>query len=577
VVSAFAGFPVVLVLAWLFELTPQGVKKTLPLDLVDETEKRGLALPHVALLVVTAVTAGGIGWWAVRSSLSQGAAALNNGSDRAVPIAAVEEDPPPVRSLAVLPLDDFSEEEGGAYFTAGMHEELISQLGQLGTARVLSRTSVVQFDRTGKTMPQIASELGVEGVVEGSVFRSGDRVRITVQLIYGPEDRHLWANSYDGTLEDAITLQREVAQEIAKEIRAELLMDEEAAATPKKVVANPRAQESYLKGRFEQAKATPEALESAVMYYQEAVQADSTFAPAFAGLAASRFLLDLQRSDSATPAVRMETDVVDPLERALTLDQNSPEARAVLLTLHEAMGSMPDISMPGGITVTVDSVVVPVGAELSLSATEFGRQLQRVVVDRGPRGSSEGSAWRRLTGARRLQAAGDYARAEAVLRDLTETAPQLQEVWDALEYLKAQQGDFDGAMEMRMERMKHLDAESQAMSESEVEASMTELQTQIEEEGSRAFWAWKVADLEEKRAQGHQVSPVQEARARVGLADLDGAVRLLQEGLEKRDRNLLSLWTDPAWDPLRTDPRFREILKNLRETGREPGPSRHHP
>jgi TolB-like protein len=568
VVSAFVGFPVVLVLGWLFELTPQGVRKTLPIDRPGTagTANPRLPLPQLTLLVVTVVTAGGVGWWAIRDSLSEEAAALTGGNNLAVPIGAVEDETPPVRSLAVLPLDDFSEEEGGQYFTAGMHEELISQLGQLGTVRVLSRTSVVQFDRTGKTMPEIASELGVEGVVEGSVFRTGDRVRITVQLIYGPEDRHLWANSYDGTMEDAITLQRDVAQEIAKEIRAELLVDEETVPAPPRVAANPGAQDSYLRGRYEQAKATPEALESAEWHYQEAVRQDSTFAPAFAGLAASRFLLGLNRADSSPPVSAEEMEVVGPLERALQLDENSPEAGAVLLTLHEALGSLPEMSLPEGIMVTVDSVVMPVGAEFSLAATDFGRQLQRIAVARGPKGPSEGEALRRLTGARRLQAAGDYARAEEVLKELVETSPELHQVWDALEYLKAQQGDFEGAVEIRKERLTHLEVDTEA------EASLVQLENQMKEGETRAFWTWRVEDMGERRALGQKVSPVEEARALVALEELDGAIVLLQEGLEKGDRNLLSLWTDPAWDPLRQDPRFRELLTKLRRKGGKPGP-----
>lgn len=566
VISAFVGFPVVAVLAWVFELTPEGVRKTLPSE--DEIDRAGpgffsIPLHHIALLVVTVASAGGVGWWAVRDSFSSEASAQGGAQNLAVPVSAVGEEVPQIRSLAVLPLDDFSEEEGGQYFTAGMHEELVSQLSQLGTVRVLSRTSVVQFDRTGKSMPEIASELGVEAVVEGSVFRAGDQVRITVQLIYGPEDRHLWAGSYDGTMEDAIALQREVAQAIAKEIRAELGPDEEPEKALTRVAANPKAQESYLKGRYEQAKATPEALESAIAHYEEAVSEDSTFAPAYAGLAASRLLLGLDGGDSIHASFVDEMGVTRPLERALILDDESPEARAVVLTLQGALGSLPDLALPEGFEIMADSAV-SFESELSVSATEFGRQLQRYVVKKAPRMTGPGAVVRRLGGARRLQAAGDLESAEEVLREVAVAAPDLAEVWDALEYLKTQQGDFEGALEVRRERIET------AVGDIEPVEAIPDLVARVKEEGARAYWSWKLEEMELKAAEGKQVSPVEMARACVGLEDYEGAISYLQEGLKTKDRNIISLWGDPAWDPLRTDPRFRSILADLRRAGAHP-------
>jgi TolB-like protein len=562
-VAAFVGFPVALVLAWVFELTPLGVKRTQRLEGQGPATASGLSLPYFALLLVTVASAGGVGWWAVRDSVSQGSAVAPESDGLLLPAGLDNEATPPVRSLAVLPLDDFSEGEGGAYFTAGMHEELVSQLSQLGTVRVLSRTSVVQFDRTGKTMPEIADELGVEGVVEGSVFRADDRVRITVQLIYGPQDRHLWANSYDGTLEDAIALQREVAQAIAKEIKAELGTEDAFEPTPR-VVANSRAQDAYLKGRFEQAKATPDALESAIAHYQEAVRADSTFAPAFAGLAASRFLLSLSPGDSGPAMSPEEMGVAAPLERAFLLDRESPEATAVMLTLQSALGSIGEISLPEGVVIGVDSTI-SIDSELSVSATEFGRQLQRIVVEKSPRVSHRGGLTGRLSSARRLQVAGDYARAEEALRELVAAAPEVHEAWDALEYLMAQKGDFEGALEVRKQR-------PGASAEVPEEAvALVEVEARMKEEGSRAYWSWKLAELNERTANGDKVSPVEKARACVGLGDFETAIAYLHEGLEGKDRTILSLWSDPAWDPLRTDPRFREILTRLRRVGARPG------
>ncbi|MGW8268189.1 MAG: hypothetical protein ACWGSQ_17620, partial [Longimicrobiales bacterium] len=286
VVSCFLGFPVALCLAWIFDITSGGIRKTLGVTHVPGGRfGSGAALPRVALLAVTFSTVGGVGWWTVQDAIGADLQTGTSGEAGPIQLAGMAETPAPVRSLAVLPLDDFSEEEGGEYFTAGLHEEIVSQLSQTGTTRVLSRTSVVQYDRSGKTMPTIASDLGVEAVVEGSVFRSGDRVRITVQLIHGPTDTHLWANSYEGTMDDAIALQREVAQAIATEIQSEISGSAAEPAAPTKVARSVPVPEEYRKARHDQVLGTPEALASAVEHYQKALEEDSSFTPAEVGLA----------------------------------------------------------------------------------------------------------------------------------------------------------------------------------------------------------------------------------------------------------------------------------------------------
>jgi tetratricopeptide (TPR) repeat protein len=200
-----------------------------------------------------------------------------------------------------------------------------------------------------------------------------------------------------------------------------------------------------------------------------------------------------------------------------------------------------------------------------VSATEFGRQLQRYVVKKAPRMSEPGAVVRRLGGARRLQAAGDLESAEEVLREVAVVAPDLAEVWDALEYLKTQQGDFQGALEVRKERI------ATGISDTERVEADSGLMARVKEEGARAYWSWRLEEMKLRAAEGKRVSPVEMARACVGLDDYEGAISYLQEGLKAKDRNIISLWGDPAWDPLRTDPRFRSILSELRHAGARPG------
>jgi TolB-like protein len=152
----------------------------------------------------------------------------------------------PIRSLAVLPLENLSNDTSEDYFADGMTEELITQLGQIRSLRVISRTSVMTYKSDRKSLTEIARELRVEAVVEGSVLRSGDQVRINAQLIAVPADRHMWAQSYAGDLRDTLALQSRVASAIAEQIRATLDPRERVVLAKSKVV-NPEAYEAYLK------------------------------------------------------------------------------------------------------------------------------------------------------------------------------------------------------------------------------------------------------------------------------------------------------------------------------------------
>ncbi len=219
VVLSFLGFPPVLCLAWVFDLTPRGIRRTEGSEEGTSAAFPTAALPRLALLAVTLATVGGLGWWTVEDTLQTEIPSRDPAGGEPLLAAASGEDTPVVTSLAVLPLDDLGQEEAKGDFAAGFHESLIAELSRIQGVRVVSRTSAVSFDRTGKAMPAIARELGVEGVLEGSVFRDGDRIRITVQLIHGPQDSHLWAESYEGTMDDPIALQREVAEAVARELR----------------------------------------------------------------------------------------------------------------------------------------------------------------------------------------------------------------------------------------------------------------------------------------------------------------------------------------------------------------------
>ncbi len=235
---------------------------------------------------------------------------------------------PVVRSLAVLPLESLSNDASQDYFADGMTDELITDLGQIRALRVISRTSVMVYKRARKPVAQIARELNVDAVVEGTVLRSGDRVRITAQLIDAAADRHLWSQSYEGELRDTLALQSKVAGAIADQIRINLNPQEQVALRHVKVV-DPEAYESYLKGRFFWNKRTGAGLKVALAYFTQAIEEDPSYAPAHSGLADTYALLADWEYGVMTPKEALPKAKAAALE-ALELDGTLGEAHTSL-------------------------------------------------------------------------------------------------------------------------------------------------------------------------------------------------------------------------------------------------------
>jgi TolB-like protein/DNA-binding winged helix-turn-helix (wHTH) protein/Tfp pilus assembly protein PilF len=233
---------------------------------------------------------------------------------------------PRISSIAVLPLENLSNDPEQEYFVEGMTDEIITDLAKLPGIRVISRTSAIQYKNTHKTMPQIARELNVDAVVEGTVLRDGNRVRIRTQLVYAPADRHIWAQAYERDLKDVLTLQANLAQDIAHEIQIKLTTQEEATLTAARPV-NPEAHELYLKGRFFWNKRDPQGFAKASDYFQQAIAKDPNYAPAYAGLAD---VYALSGGFNVIPVSEVMPRAKAAAERALQLDPNLAEAHASL-------------------------------------------------------------------------------------------------------------------------------------------------------------------------------------------------------------------------------------------------------
>ncbi len=598
VVFSVLGFPLVMVLAWVFDITSEGIRKT---DAIDIERGRGQGmpgtgvLPRAALLTVTVLAVGGLGsWWIGKTAQAPSLGPRAGSSPTVIPAAYVAGDL--IRSMAVLPLDNFSDTDEQDYFVAGMHEALIARLSQLPAIRVVSRTSVTRYAGTEMTIPEIARELAVEGIVEGSVTRAGDEVRITVQLIHGPSDTHVWTQSYTRDFSDVLNLQAEVAEAIAWEIQGEL-SPEDAVTMSSSFSSSevPEANEQFMKARYEQSSQTEEGLRAAMGHFSEAVEADPDFAPAYAGLAGTELMMEL-----ADP-----TDLVASLERArlmalkaLEVDPELAEARDILALIDEhlseemgAPGTLLSLPQPGtevrvvhrrgdegqeALTVIkLDSVVAASVSDFRMdstflfeSMTELGQQLQATWAGRTvQRAGAVDQPARMIRAAQKLKAAGRLDEAKQLLEEVCELDPEHQEAWEALELIYASQGDYDELLDMRQVWVDHAEGDAEAV---------TRLEERMGEDGAFGYWEWRLEELRGREAEGQSVSPVYLAAAHAGTGERDEALDLLEVAFESRDRRLMSVRSDAVWDPLRSDPRFVTLMNRMRRPGvapvRRPGP-----
>jgi TolB-like protein/Tfp pilus assembly protein PilF len=228
-----------------------------------------------------------------------------------------------IESLAVLPLENLSHDPDQEYFANGITDALITDLAQIGSLKVISRTSSMQYKQTKKSLPQIARELNVDGIVEGTVQRSGERVRITAQLIHGPSDKHLWANSYDREIKDVLRLESDVADEISEQIGH--VASAQSGRPARELSISAEAHESYLKGRYHWNQRTESGLRAGVQDFQKAIELQPDYPEAYAGLADSyitlanwRFIAGKEAYPRAEAAARKALELDDHLAEAQT-------------------------------------------------------------------------------------------------------------------------------------------------------------------------------------------------------------------------------------------------------------------
>lgn len=455
-----------------------------------------------------------------------------------------------IRSLAVLPLDDLSGDSKQGYFADGMTDALITRLAQISSLRVISRTSVMRYRGGDKSLPRIAHELDVDAVVEGTVLRSGDNVRISAELVDAAADRHLWANTYEREMGDVIALQRDLAAAIADQVNARLTATErEGLARADRV--NPEAYDEYLKGRQEWATRTRVGLEAARRHFLNAADIDPRFALAYAGLADVYVLQDSYSGSRAEEALPMAEDAA---RKALAIDGQLAEAYPALGLVKvyarwDWAGAEADFKRaielrPNNATAHHwYSILLRDQGRFDAAIAEARRALEldplSLIMN-----ANLGDAY---FFARRY---ADAIRQHRLGRDLD---PSFAPTHLYLAMAFAQNGDNDSAI-VACQTARTLSGDEPY--------ALGGLGYVLARAGRRQDAERVLGELQQLANQGRTV-PFDMGLVWMGLAKGDRVLEWIDRARRKQPSGVKDLGVDPRFDPLRGDPRFQGILREL--------------
>ena len=469
-------------------------------------------------------------------------------------VGAIHESPlPKIESIAVLPLENLSHDPEQEYFADGMTDELIATLAKIGSLRVISRTSVMRYKGTRKPLPEIARELNVDGIVEGTVLRSGNRVRITANLLHAPTDRHLWAESYESELRDVLVLQGELARAIVDEIRIKVTPQEQARLTSTRAV-NPKAHEAYLRGNylltqnvFRGARRRQD-YDNAMEYFQLALKDEPNYAPAYVGIsnvwngrgqlgylpprealpkAKGAALKALELDEGLAEAHGNLADILLYLEwdwaaaekefkRAIELNPNSAEIRPAYMNLLHIMRRPLEAKAQIERALELDPLNPYVRFWYGIHL-EFSREYDAVIT--------EGREWLRMD--------PDSDRAHALLGFAFRQKGMLEEALEEEKKAHARDPEYVQALDRGYARG-----------------------------GYRGAWR-AVTALNEAREKGTPSVEGCNAIAYMLSGRNDLALNCLERGYEWRASSMVQLGVNPEFDPLRSDPRFQALLRRM--------------
>jgi len=458
---------------------------------------------------------------------------------------------PRLNSIAVLPLSNLSGDPSEEFFADGMTDQLITDLAKVGSLRVVSRTSTIRYKGTRKGLPEIARELNVDAIVEGSVIRSGQRVRVTAQLLQAPTDRHLWAETYDRDLGDVLKLQGEVADAIAQQVRAQLTPQQQAQLRLANSV-NPAAYDAYLRGRiyFTTEYTKPESLRKAQQYFEESIQKDPNFALAYAGLADTYVYLAFA---GALPRDQAYRSAKGALAKAVAMDDSIGEA-------HDTLGLL--------------------SSEFDWDWDTADREFSRAIA-LAPSYScahEDRATFLALTG-RRAEALAEITKIDqldygfSAARTVSGTYYQLRDYPALIEASKR------GLLLDPKDWMQHYFLGVGYEGTGKLEKAISEYQKAIEMSGGsqgvvelahaylavgRKTEAEKILRDLQRKSKETSTSPYTMATIYAGLGENDKAFEFLERAYSQKSLGLpSSLSSDLLLDSLRPDPRFQTILRRL--------------
>jgi TolB-like protein/Tfp pilus assembly protein PilF len=452
-----------------------------------------------------------------------------------------------IHALAVLPLEDLSGEPGHEYFADGMTEALITCLAKIKALRVISRTSAMQYKGAQKTLPQIARELNVDAVIEGSVLRSGERVRITTQLIHS-SDQHLWAESYERDFRDILSLQSEIARQVANEVRI-ILTPEERDRLGNARQVNPEAQELYLKARHFWNKRTESSVRKALSYFRQAIDNDPTYAHGYAGLADSYNILGYY---NAVPPIEAYPKSKAAAMKALEFDDSLAEPHAALGVVKrdfEWDWAGADAEFQRAIELNPGYVEAYHWRSTLLSM--LGRHAEGLREKKKALAMDPLSVVIRTDLARMFYFSRDYDQSLAQYRAALEMDPTFGSAHLWLGQVYEQKGLYEEAISSLKSGM-HLSSDSTY--------ALAKLGHGYAMAG-RCDEARAVLNQLNALTSKRYVSSYDIALVHVGLQENDEAFTWLQRALEQRSLWLGYLNVEPQLDRLRSDQRFQLLLR----------------
>ena len=528
------GFPAALILSWAFEITPEGIKlesEVAPND--SMTRKTGRKI--VAITAGLAVIAAGLFVFQyVRSKSS-------TSNSTVAPMVTN-------KSIAVLPFDNLSRDPDNAYFAEGVQDEILTRLAKVADLKVISRTSTQHFKSTPDNLPAIAKQLGVMNILEGSVQRANDQVRVNVQLINALTDAHLWADTYDRKLTDIFAVESEIAKTIAETLQARLSGSEKSsiAKTP---TVNPEAYELYLRGKFFAEKRTGADLRKSIEYYDQAIAKDPGYPLAYVGLADSHLLLTaygaISTKEAASPARAA-------LKKALALDDSLAQA-------HASSGLLANLELDLNRAITELERAIQLNPNyatahhwIALPLMAIG-QSDRAIVE-GKRAieldplsliCNADLAWVYFNARR-------YNEAEAQARKTLEMDPRF---YVAHYYL--------GEALQFKEKLTDATAEYQKSFESNNDPFSLAMLGQACARQGKTDEARKVLARLREQAKSQYVSPYAFAVVLTALGDKAHAIDELEHGYDDTGFYISLIKVDPLFDDLRDQPRFEALVQKI--------------